>query len=411
MKINLIPLYSFLHKNNKAVINEDLLFVDEINNFLMDEDLFICEHAKEALFDVVLIGSGGVENLFLKKLKDLKEPLVILSTSRNNSLPACLEIKTYLENHNKLCFLLSGHEEHIANMLKHIATIINAYNSIIDSKLGVIGGASSWLISSPIEPKAIYANFKQKIIKIKMKELEDLISETEQEMIDINDVNHATELMNKFDNKETVHEALVFYLALKKLVKKYDLKGLTIKCFDLLKKYKNTACLALALLNEEGISAGCEGDVPSLITMHVIHALTGRSSFMANPSKFNYEDNTILLAHCTVPLNMCSSYSLDTHFESGLGIGVKGEMPEGRITICKIAPDYSLDNTICLPASIKESVNIPGYCRTQIVVSINEDGLIDILKASFGNHLIVSYGDVYQDILPLLSLLRRNEAE
>ena len=143
MNINLKPLYSFLHKNNKDIINDDLLFVDEINNFLMDEDLIIQEKAKDAIFDIVLIGSGGTEKLFLNKLKDLKEPLVILSTSRNNSLPACLEIKTYLENHNKLCFLLSGNEEHIANMLKHIATIINAYNSIIDSKLGVIGGASS----------------------------------------------------------------------------------------------------------------------------------------------------------------------------------------------------------------------------------------------------------------------------
>ena len=409
MKINLIPIYSFLHKKNAQVLKEDALFIDEINNYLMDEDLVILENSKDAIFDIVLIGSGGTEALFLKKLKDLKEPLVILSTSRNNSLPACLEIKTYLENHNKLCFLLSGEENHIANMLKHIATIINAYNSLLDNNLGVIGGASSWLIASPIEPKSIHTNFKLNVVKIKMKELESLIEETEQEMIDINEVPHASELMNKFDNKETLHQAIVFYLSLKKLVKKYNLKGLTIKCFDLLKKYKNTACLALALLNEEGITAGCEGDMASLITMHIIYALTGRSSFMANPSKFNYEDNTLLLAHCTVPLNMVSSYSLTTHFESGLGIGVKGEMPEGRITICKIAPDYSLDNTVCIPASIKESVSIPGYCRTQIVVSLGEEGMLDILKASFGNHLIVSYGDVYQDLLPLLSLLRRNE--
>ena len=406
MQINLILLYSFLHKKNQAVIREDLLFIDEINNYLMDEDLLICENAKEPIFDVILIGSGGTESLFLKKLKDLKEPIVLLSTSRNNSLPACLEIKTYLENHNKLCFMLSGAENHIANMLKHIATILNAYHSLIDNNLGVIGGASSWLIASPIEPKAIYANFKLKVVKIKMKELEEVIDETEKEMIDINDVPHANELMNKFDDKDVLHQAIVFYLSLKKLVKKYNLKGLTIKCFGLLKKYKNTACLALALLNEEGVTAGCEGDMPSLITMHIIYALTGRSSFMANPSKFNYEENTLLLAHCTVPLNMCASYSLTTHFESGLGIGVKGEMPEGRITICKIAPDYTLDNTVCIPASIKESVNIPGYCRTQIIVSLSEESMLDILKASFGNHLIVSYGDVYQDLLPLLSLLR-----
>ena len=407
MKLNLVPLYSFLHKNNKKAINEDLLFIDEINNFLADEDLIIVENAKDALFDVVLIGSGGTESLFLKRLEDFKEPLVILSTSRNNSLPAALEIKTYLENKNKLCFFLTGEENHIASMLKHIATIISAYRSLKDNNLGVIGGASSWLISSPIEPKVIYQNYKMNVVKIKMTELYDLIDEVEGEMLDQKEIPHSNELINKYQDKEVIHQALVIYVALKRLVKKYDLKGLTIKCFDLLKKYNNTACLALALLNEEGITAGCEGDIFSLLTMHVVHALTGRSAFMANPSKFNYEDNSLLLAHCTVPLNMTSSYSLTTHFESGLGIGVRGEMPEGRVTICKIAPDYTLENCVCLPANIKDNPNLEGYCRTQITVALNEDGLLELLKASFGNHLIVSYGEVYQDFFPLLSLLRR----
>ena len=40
MNINLIPIYSFLHKKNQEVTKDDLLFVDEINNFLLDDDLF-----------------------------------------------------------------------------------------------------------------------------------------------------------------------------------------------------------------------------------------------------------------------------------------------------------------------------------------------------------------------------------
>ncbi|MCQ2800905.1 MAG: hypothetical protein MJ216_03010, partial [Bacilli bacterium] len=374
---------------------------------LADEDLVILENAKDALFNVILIGSGGTEALFLKHLSQEQEPYVILSTSRNNSLPAALEIKTYLENHNKLCFLLSGEENHIASMLKHIATIISAYHNLKDNNLGVIGGASSWLISSPIEPKVIYQNYKINVVKIKMNELYDLIDELENEMLDQSEIPHANELINKYQDKEVIHQALVIYVAIKRLVKKYDLKGVSIRCFDLLKKYKNTACLALALLNEEGITAGCEGDIFALITMHVVRALTGRSAFMANPSKFDYEDHSLLLAHCTVPLNMTSSYSLTTHFESGLGIGVRGEMPEGRITLCKIAPDYTLDNCVCLSANIKDNPNLEGYCRTQITISLNEEGVLELLKASFGNHLIVSYGDVYQDFFPLLSLLRR----
>ncbi len=407
MNINLKPIYSFLHKKNKDLMNEDLLFIDEINNFLMQEDLLIVENAKDALFNIILIGSGGTENLFLKQLKEDDEPIVILSTSRNNSLPACLEIKTYLENHNKLCFLLAGDENHIANMIKHIASIISAYKSVKDNRLGLIGGASSWLIASPVEPKVIYTNFKQNIIKIKMSELEELIEQEEKEMLDLKHINHSNELIAKADNQEDLEMALVIYNALKKLVKKYNLNGLTIRCFDIIKKYKNTACLALALLNEEGITAGCEGDIHSLVTMHIVNSLTNRSSFMANPSKFNYEDQSVMLAHCTVPLNMVTSFKLMTHFESGLGIGIKGELPEGRVTLCKIAPDYTLENTLCIPATIKENLNLANYCRTQILVALNEDGLLELLKASFGNHIIVAYGDVYQDFLPLLSLLRR----
>ena len=407
MNINLKPIYSFLHKKNKDLMNEDLLFIDEINNFLAQEDLLIVENANDALFNIILIGSGGTENLFLKQLKEDDEPIVILSTSRNNSLPACLEIKTYLENHNKLCFLLAGDENHIANMIKHIASIISAYMSVKDNRLGLIGGASSWLIASPVEPKVIYTNFKQNIIKIKMSELEELIEQEEKEMLDLKHIAHSNELIAKADNQEDLEMALVIYNALKKLVKKYNLNGLTIRCFDIIKKYKNTACLALALLNEEGITAGCEGDIHSLVTMHIVNSLTNRSSFMANPSKFNYEDQSVMLAHCTVPLNMVTSFKLMTHFESGLGIGIKGELPEGRITLCKIAPDYTLENTLCIPATIKENLNLANYCRTQILVALNEDGLLELLKASFGNHIIVAYGDVYQDFLPLLSLLRR----
>ena len=407
MNINLKPIYSFLHKKNKDLLNEDLLFIDEINNFLVQEDLLIVENAKDALFNIILIGSGGTENLFLKQMKEDDEPIVILSTSRNNSLPACLEIKTYLENHNKLCFLLAGDENHIANMIKHIASIISAYKSVKDNRLGLIGGASSWLIASPVEPKVIYTNFKQNIIKIKMSELEELIEQEEKEMLDLKEVNHSSELIAKAENQEDLEMALVIYKALKRLVAKYQLNGLTIRCFDIIKKYKNTACLALALLNEEGITAGCEGDIHSLVTMHIVNSLTNRSSFMANPSKFNYEDQSIMLAHCTVPLNMVSSFKLMTHFESGLGIGIKGELPEGRITLCKIAPDYTLENTLCIPATIKENLSLENYCRTQISVALNEDGLLELLKASFGNHIIVAYGDVYQDFLPLLSLLRR----
>ena len=64
MNLNLVPLYNFLEKNKQVIIEEDLAFIDEINNYLMDEDLYICENAFDPLFDIILIGTGGVESRF-----------------------------------------------------------------------------------------------------------------------------------------------------------------------------------------------------------------------------------------------------------------------------------------------------------------------------------------------------------
>ena len=194
---------------------------------------------------------------------------------------------------------------------------------------------------------------------------------------------------------------------MKRLIAKYNLDGLTVRCFDLLSSYKNTACLALALLNEEGITATCEGDVPSMITMHILRALTGRSSFQANPSYINQSDNTVLFAHCTLPLNMSNDYKFDTHFESGLGIGIKGNMRLGEVSICKVFVNnkHNLDNCIAITGKIKENLSLKNYCRTQINIELQDMDILNILREDYGNHLIITYGDIVDDFYSLISLL------
>lgn len=46
---------------------------------------------------------------------------------------------------------------------------------------------------------------------------------------------------------------------------------------------QTTGCLALSALLDEGIVAGCEGDLPAALTMSWMQAVTGQASFMANP--------------------------------------------------------------------------------------------------------------------------------
>ncbi len=89
-----------------------------------------------------------------------------------------------------------------------------------------------------------------------------------------------------------------------------------MKCFDLL-EYQKTACLQLAKLD---IPAGCEGDLNAVFIMLLIRYIFGKPSWMANVCKLN----PLVLAHCTVPLEMVEDYELTTHVESGIGIAVRG---------------------------------------------------------------------------------------
>ncbi|MCQ2776480.1 MAG: hypothetical protein MJ217_02005 [Bacilli bacterium] len=406
MKLNLITLMSDLHAKNKQVLKDNREFIDELNNLLLDEDILLEENSTEGSIDAVFVASGGAEQKFSKIIDNLSEPFILFSNSKNNSLAASFEIKTYSSYKNHSTCFICGNVEEVAAAMKHISNIIYTYQKIKDTNLGVIGKPSDWLIASTVDKKEVYENYKINLVNIPMKELTDLI-----ELHDIdNTISRYEELVKKYkDHIDTLNMALCIYTAIKKLVKKYELKGLTIRCFDLLKKYKNTACLALALLNEEGIVSACEGDVPSLITMYLINTLTNRPCFMANPSQIDLQKMELVLAHCSVPFNMVNKYELMTHFESDQGIGIKGQMMEGNISICKISPDLKGKNDLIITGNIKENLSLPGFCRTQIRVQLDEGDMFGLFKENFGNHVIVTYSDITPDFYPLLNLIKNKE--
>ena len=399
MKVNVIRLRSQLHDQNKQMIKENDSFIDELNVELMNDDIILEKNVNDASYSIVFVESGGSESEFVKIFDKLVDPIILLSNGKNNSLPASLEIKTYINQHNKTSLLLTGDEEQIAEGIRNASSVFGAINSIEGANLGVIGKPSDWLIASQVDYQVVKEKYGINLIDIPMLELE---IEVKKQIID--DVPHLEQFQKKFKNKEVLNGALYFYSALKRIVKRYNLSGFTLRCFDLLESYKNTACLAFGILNEEGIIAACEGDVPSLLTMFFVYTLSGMPSFQSNPSSLNFKENTILFAHCTLPLNMVQKYSLTTHFESGLGIGIKGEMPLGKISVLKLAPSLKSEDSVAYSANIKKNLSLPNYCRTQIEVEPEEGGMFSIFKDNFGNHMIITYADCVGSFLTLINL-------
>ena len=131
----------------------------------------------------------------------------------------------------------------------------------------------------------------------------------------------AGELKAEFNPSE-LEKAYDIYEALKELCAEEQFAGFTLRCFDIIKAVKMSACLGLSLMNRDGIIASCEGDVPAMITAYSILKCLGVHAFQANPNWIDPVKNELTLAHCTLPLDMADTYQFDTHFESGIGVGI-----------------------------------------------------------------------------------------
>lgn len=345
---------------------------------------------------VIYVRTGGTEGLFKSVFEQVSRsadgkirPVRLLTSGKSNSLAASMEILSFLRQHDRPGEIIHGNDLYVAGRLARLCRAETARRKLAGARLGVIGAPSDWLIASRADPAPIREKLGIELIDIPIAEL---IAEAAKPEYPRNDLPAAILAdAGRLPEKVAAYweGALRIYGGLKRLVEKYRLDGLTLRCFDLLDALGNTGCLALALLNAEGIPSGCEGDVPTLLTMAVAQALTGVSGFQANPSRIDPQTGEVLFAHCTVPFDMLRRHTYDTHFESGIGVAIHGELPEGPATVFKLSGDLS--RSCIAEAELLRNQYQQDLCRTQVV--LRTAGLADyFLTDPIGNHHVILPG-------------------
>ena len=343
-------------------------------------------------YDMVLdfIGGGGTEGFFKKDFDKLPKPVFLITTGANNSLAASMEILSFLRQNDVPGEIIHGSEDYMAERISTLTKVFAAKKRLNNFKIGRVGVPSDWLISSDVDAKISKETNGIEIVDIDMQEFFDEIAKKQYE-----DNEYTLKFKEgKFDDAEK-ELALQIYGALRRIVDKYQLNGVTVRCFDLLEPVKGTGCVALAILNAEGIYASCEGDTPALISMAVLGELTGEPCFQANPSKIDTDNNEIIFAHCTLPMNMFDRFELMTHFESGLGVAFRGHIQEGPITVFKT--DGYINEYFVSGGTLLENLNKFNLCRTQVRLKLDES-VEYFLTDSIGNHHIIIKGD-YVDLI------------
>jgi len=340
----------------------------------------------------VLVLTGGTERKILEASQGAKLVLLFYHDSYN-SLAAASEAASLLQASGVGVQLYDFGSAR--QVLAQAARAAEAVEELKGVKITSFGGPSEWLVYSTGEGDLLGAS-------VEVVPLEDLAKEAE---------GAEPEQMPGQPSRlegvsgEQVERALRLASAMRRLSE----GPLTVRCFDLLRIYGVTPCLALAALNSKGLIAGCEGDVPSLLTMYILSKLSGRPAWMGNVTPG--PAGTLAIAHCTFPLSEASSFELTTHFETDRPVGVRAYVREGlRATLAKYDPRNRTLRAI--RAEVALGRPFTRACRTQVAFRVSERALELTLSRPMGAHYAVVFDDVVPGLRAFASLegLRLEEA-
>ena len=453
MQINLSLISSSLHNITKLSqkrmeVIEALKALGDVSIFKNSSPASCgIESATGEIVNVAYILTGGTESLFIKLFGENCSRLgniTIISDAYHNSLAASQEICTWLYNNgvqhrhihiplhspdatlNRLPTLLcavspapqgcecnagvaairEGAEAATAEAAgieaasDEAASADALVKALGGCTIGLIGEASPWLIASGIDKEALSERCGVSFREISIGTLADKYLGYRElwknHTLSAGARAELDEVLCRFScslegdrTTEDLSDAAIMYLALASICKEEHLDAVTVKCFDLLSSCKTTACLALALLNDNGIIAGCEGDIPSICTMLAVYKALGRPSFMANPASIDSDNLSIDFAHCTIPTAMVENCTLPSHFESGIGIGINGEVPLGNYTLCKLS-GKTLERSLICNGRLVKGEYLSNRCRTQVRFIFETKAEFDAFsKARVGNHIIL----------------------
>lgn len=355
--------------------------------------------------EALLIVSGGTEHLAPAACEGAPGPVILLAHPEQDSLPAALEVLGRLRQQGRGGRIVLINETVAGDdALARLARHLEVHRRLHSARLGRIGMPSDWLVASMPSAGLVAATWGPEVVDVPLAEVTEAL----------HDGNHDETAAIRaaiVSGAESVREpsfaelgaAAAVAAALRRVVGRHRLDACTVRCFDLVGDHATTGCVALSRLLDEGVVAGCEGDVPATLTMLVLQLLTGEPAFMANPQDFDLAAGTLDLAHCTIARRMVSRYALRSHFESSLGVGIAGTIDRGPATLARIG-GTSLRDLFAADAEVVAGGDSPRRCRTQVRVRLGSP-VTDLLAHPLGNHHVLARGHWSRDLREYHELL------
>lgn len=333
----------------------------------------------ETGFEVLFFLTGGTERMAIEQLSP-EQFYLLIGSQHNNSYASATEVKAYLNQMNISSLLLDEEEAETATILNDYYTVKKALENLKGQRLGLIGQISDWLIASEISSDLLDEKLGIILCVIPWSELNHY-----------SDYSASDSLLSAFSGATNINLSETGQVSelLMQTIQNNNLDAITVECFPMVKKDCVTACLPLAKFNNDGIPAGCEGDLTAIVGMMICKELTGTIPWIANINKAT--DEVCLFSHCTIAPGLVTDFSVQSHFETGVGTAIQGNFKNDLVTIFRF--DRHLRKLFAATASITGRPKSDTACRTQIEVKLTENEVKLLRHQPLGNHHLIFPGD------------------
>jgi L-fucose isomerase-like protein len=352
---------------------------EEFMRQLMPPDTYVMTDRQP---DIILFMSGGSERKAIS-LADPGYPVLLLSIRGNNAYAAATEVMAWMINNDRFAVLADAIDAAESGLLKKWRHAVRTWKSLEGNKAGLIGSVSEWLVASDVPTDRLKSVFGVSIKVIPWSSLPDYSGLAPDRA-----------LLERFNSRNVkgLKDAARVLTLLRKVVSENELNALAVECFSLVQQRRVTACLAIALLNTEGLVSACEGDLASMAGMMLVQSSTGMVPWMANTTRIT--DNRLILSHCTIAFDLVNDIKLPTHYETDCSIAMDGNISAGHVTLFRLSD--SLDRAFIAEGEVVSRPHLADACRTQVEIELPEYQLRLLQEKPLGNHLLMvpgSHGD------------------
>lgn len=212
----------------------------------------------------------------------------IVGAQQLNSLLADLELP------HKLLFSAPGQQD-TADRTARYARACALQKDLRQATIGVIGRRTEGMTPIAVDEVEILRLFGARLWNLELADLEERTAHL--------DTSQAAKAWGDFSQEASSVECLPQdgvqsfkrYLALQEWVKEKNLQALSIGSYP---KCQGTLCLPIALLNENGLPAGCEGDVNATLAMFLLSHLSQDPVHFGEMLDFDLAGNSVVSSHC-----------------------------------------------------------------------------------------------------------------